>query len=208
MLHAGNPSLVVVTGLPGTGKTTIAERLGERLSVPVIRKDAFKEILFDRLGWSDEDWSDLLDVACYDMLWALCDSELKAGRVIIVESNFEPEEHTARIAEFGNQYQARLIEVHCRTDRNVLVERFKERVESGERHPGHAEQSEEVMEEEAIPKLLNDPEPWLGVTETRLSVDTTDLDAVDIDAISQWVASQLEPARTSSAKNSLRNGST
>ena len=192
MLHAGNPALVVVTGLPGTGKTTIAERLGERLSLPVIRKDRFKEILFDRLGWSDEDWSELLDTACYDMLWALCDTELKAGREIIVESNFEPEEHTTRIAEFGRQYQAKLIEVHCRTERHVLVERFKERVESGERHPGHAEQSEEVMEEEAIPKLLHDPEPWLGVTDIRITVDTTDLDAVDIDDVSRWVVDGLK----------------
>lgn len=194
MTKAGEPALVVVTGLPGTGKTTIAERLGDRLSLPVIRKDAFKEILFDRLGWSDEDWSDLLDLACYDMVWALCDTELRAGRAIIVESNFEPAEHAARIAELGQEYQAHLIEVLCRTDRSVLVDRFKERVESGERHPGHAEQSDEVMEEEAIPKLLNDPEPWLGVTETRRTVDTTDLDAVDIDEISQWVAAGLEQA--------------
>jgi predicted kinase len=192
MSKAGDPALVVVTGLPGTGKTTIAERLGDRLSFPVLRKDAFKEILFDRLGWSDEDWSDLLDEACYDMLWSLCDTELRAGRTIIVESNFEPEVHAARIAELGQQHQARLIEVHCRTDRPVLVERFKERVESGERHPGHAEQSEEVMEEEAIPKLLHDPEPWLGVTEARRGVDTTDRDAVDIDEISRWVAAKLE----------------
>ncbi len=192
MTKTGGPTLVVVTGLPGTGKTTIAERLGEQLSLPVLRKDAFKEMLFDRLGWSDEDWSDLLDVACYDMLWYLCDTELHAGRTIIVESNFEPEAHAARIEALGQEHKAHLIEVLCRTDRPVLVERFKERVESGERHPGHAEQSEEVMEEEAIPKLLHDAEPWLGVTETRRAVDTTDLDAVDIGEISQWLAANLE----------------
>lgn len=191
MSNADRPALVVVTGLPGTGKTTIAEALGDRRSIPVIRKDAFKEILFDRLGWSDEDWSELLDEACYDMMWALGETELKAGRTIILESDFEPPVHAARIADLGQQHDALLIEVHCRTDRPVLVERFKERVKSGERHPGHAEQSDEVMAEEAIPKLLHEPEPWLGVTELRLAVDTTDLDAVDFDEISEWLAETL-----------------
>jgi predicted kinase len=198
------PVLIVVTGLPGTGKTTIANDLSAKLAYPSFRKDEFKEILFDVLGWSDKDWSEALDGACYELLWRTCEAELRAGRSCLIESNFEREAHAGRIRELGEKYGATAIEVHCRTERHVLAERFKERVEQGERHPGHAEQSEDVLQNEAIPKLLHEPDPWLGVTETRLAVDTTDTEAIDTKAITAWVRRAMagsvtpEPATTPS----------
>ena len=183
--------MVVVTGLPGTGKTTIANHLSERLALPGFRKDEFKEILFDVLGWSDKDWSEALDGACYELLWRICDSELRAGRSLIVESNFEPGPHAPRILDLCRRHQARAIEIHCRTERHVLADRFKERVERGDRHPGHAERSQEVMESEAIPKLLHEPDPLLGVTNLSLTVDTTDPDAINTAAITAWLTQAI-----------------
>jgi predicted kinase len=38
--------LVVPTGLPGSGKTTLAMQLSNALESPLISKDRYKEILF------------------------------------------------------------------------------------------------------------------------------------------------------------------
>jgi predicted kinase len=195
------PVLVIVTGLPGTGKTTIAKALAEQLRLPGFRKDELKEILFDVLGWSDKDWSEALDGACYELLWRTCEAELGAGRTCLIESNFEREPHAARIRDLLRRHGATAIELHCRTERHVLAERFKERVEHGDRHPGHAEQSDDVLYNEAIPKLLHEPDPWLGVTELRLAVDTTDTNAIDTGAIVVWTRQAMsgEPPAVASA---------
>ena len=58
--HAGIdpvPRLLIVNGLPGSGKTTLSRELAPRLGLPLISKDDIKELLFDQLGWSDREQS-------------------------------------------------------------------------------------------------------------------------------------------------------
>jgi 2-phosphoglycerate kinase len=51
------PLLVIITGPPAAGKTTLGRQLAGALSLPFIHKDGIKEILFDVLGWRDRAWS-------------------------------------------------------------------------------------------------------------------------------------------------------
>ena len=39
--------LIMVNGLPGSGKTTLATQLADRLRVPLVSKDAVKEALLE-----------------------------------------------------------------------------------------------------------------------------------------------------------------
>lgn len=49
------PTLVVVTGAPGSGKTTLSKTLAETLRLPWLSRDRFRTGLFFALGgWSDE----------------------------------------------------------------------------------------------------------------------------------------------------------
>jgi 2-phosphoglycerate kinase len=49
------PALILVSGAPATGKTTIAKSLSTQLRIPVIGKDAIKESLFETIGHSDRE---------------------------------------------------------------------------------------------------------------------------------------------------------
>lgn len=43
------PLLVVIQGAPGSGKTTLVEKLRQDIGLPIIGKDDIKEMLFDHI---------------------------------------------------------------------------------------------------------------------------------------------------------------
>jgi predicted kinase len=49
----GGVTLVLVTGPPASGKTSLAQPLARHLGRPLLGKDTIKEALFDSLGTGD-----------------------------------------------------------------------------------------------------------------------------------------------------------
>jgi predicted kinase len=64
-------TLIVVSGAPGTGKSTIARALGADLRFPVLSLDPVKEALADVLGLGDEDWSNRVGDAAAEVVFRL-----------------------------------------------------------------------------------------------------------------------------------------
>ena len=49
------PFLILVTGLPASGKSGFSAYAGEKLAMPVLEKDRYKEILFDDIGFASRE---------------------------------------------------------------------------------------------------------------------------------------------------------
>jgi predicted kinase len=124
------PLVVVVTGPPAGGKTTIARAIAERLRLPLIAKDTIKEALFDGLGTGDLAWSQQLGEATYLAMLALAEESVAAGSDLVLEANFV-RGGESRLAALP----ARFVQVHCSAPLELLVERYASR----ERHPGHVD---------------------------------------------------------------------
>ena len=162
--------------MPASGKTSLGRRVAERFSLPYLSKDGIKERLFDALGWGDRAWSKRLGGATYDLLFHVLEALLAAGRSCIVEANFYPEFHTERFAELGRSYRFEAFQIHCVAEGAVLLDRFRERWERGERHPGHLDDVTLVELRERVAQGGTGPLPLEG----RLwEVDTTELERFD-----------------------------
>lgn len=118
---------VVVTGLPGSGKTTVAEPLATSLNLPLIAKDHIKELLADHLGLGPQ--AQNYGPASVQILLALA---ARAPEVVL-ESFFWPGLSETELIGLGRP----LVQVHCRCDPALARARFEERLRAGERHPVH-----------------------------------------------------------------------
>ena len=52
--------IVVISGMPASGKTSLARRLAPVIGLPIVDKDVILEILFDALGTGDAEWRQFL----------------------------------------------------------------------------------------------------------------------------------------------------
>jgi len=177
-------ALIIISGPSGTGKTTLGKCIAKELNLPIVHKDGIKEILFDKLGWSDRAWSRKLGIATYALLYSFIEVQLSAGRSCIVESNFHVEYDTEQFLALKAKYDFELLQICCVADGEVLFQRFKERATSDERHPGHVETS---SLEEFRPVLLRGKDEVMDLGGTVIEVDTSDFERVDYEGLVERV---------------------
>ena len=127
-------ALVIVSGPPGAGKSTLAAPLAVALGFPLLTKDTIKETLFDALGHLDADRltsSRRLGGAAMELLWR----QAADCPEVVVEANFRTGSDRERSRVAG--LCPFPVEVHCRVPVEVAAERFAARARRADHHPVH-----------------------------------------------------------------------
>ncbi|HEX7102038.1 MAG TPA: AAA family ATPase [Nitrolancea sp.] len=185
-----SPLLVIVSGPPASGKTTIGQMLAAALELPLLTKDGIKELLADSLNVEGIEWSKKLGVASFELLFDLANRLLTAGTSVIIEGNFDPDQSADRFAVIVRDAGATVVQVICRAEADELMERYKRRDASGKRHSIHTD-GDRVSDESFEAQLRRDSLPPLKVEGHVIEIDTTDGETVDITAIAAEIKLSL-----------------
>jgi predicted kinase len=186
------PMVIVVNGLPATGKTTLARRLATELRLPLLAKDIIKETLFETLGWSDREWSRRLGGATMALLYRVFEEQLRAGQPCIIESNFYPDRDTERFRDLAELHLFIPFQILCVSDGPALYVRYCERARSPERHPGHVETHNLTEHRELLLRGRIEP---LTIGGTLYELDTTDFTTIDYERLFAAIAQVKAAAR-------------
>ena len=106
--------LIVFSGLPGTGKSTLAESIGMRLSIPVFAKDWLESTLL-RCELTPANKDKPLGSAGYELLTVLAERQLVLGQSVILDSVASTQSIRNVWKHLSDQYRAhwRVIECIC-----------------------------------------------------------------------------------------------
>lgn len=195
-------NLIMVAGMPASGKTTIAGRLGKAFGYPILEKDAIKEELFDVLGFHSYSEKRLIDDAATSVLIRCTDALLQGGGSVIVVNNFRPEA-APRIESMLEKYRCGCVLVFLGGTGDIFYRRYVERDDPPKRHLGHVLQdhypplpgespSHNMTREEFAEKFEK-----LGMNEfqlkgvKRIDVDATYPERIDTDGLIKQVRQLL-----------------
>jgi glucokinase len=135
--------IVLVNGVPASGKSAVADRLAQASGWPILALDTIKEALFNHLGTGDRTYSRKLGQASYQAMFDLIrDCPDSATTIADAWFGFQPvevlREHVARA------HVSVTAEIWCQAPPATIAERYRARAAS--RHPGHlgADYAEEL----------------------------------------------------------------
>ena len=121
------PAFIVVSGLPGTGKSYFCQQLAERLPCLVLESDALRKQLFPVPTYSVSESSRL-----FQTIHQLIEELLSKGIPVVLDATNLSERYRERLYSIAERRNAKLILVRVEAPPGLVRERLKVRSERNE----------------------------------------------------------------------------
>jgi predicted kinase len=153
-----SPTLIVLSGLPGSGKSMVAEGLSRTLSIPLFSVDPIEAAM-----WRGGLAKDQTGIAAYEVAIALADENLRLGHSVIVDAVNPIEAPRAAWRSLAAKHRAemKIIECVC-ADEAVHRRRIEARVRNIAGMP--------EVTWDRVQRRRAEYEAW---TDARLTLDTS-----------------------------------
>ena len=195
--------LIILAGMPASGKTTFSKKLSKALGYPVLEKDEIKEELFDVIGFENYTQKRLMDTAATAVLLRCADSLLSGGQSLIMVNNFR-EDAKASVEGLLEKHQCKAVFVFFGGDGDVFYQRYVERDNLHLRHLGHVLQEHypphpgDALEYTMTREEFAEKFEKLGMNEfhingvERIDVDATYPETIDVEKLIEQIRETLQ----------------
>ena len=195
--------LIILAGMPASGKTTFSKKLSKALGYPVLEKDGIKEELFDVIGFENYTQKRLMDTAATAVLLRCADSLLSGGQSLIMVNNFR-EDAKAAVEGLLEKHQCKAVFVFFGGNGDVFYQRYVERDNLHLRHLGHVLQEHypphpgDALEYTMTREEFAEKFEKLGMNEfhingvERIDVDATYPETIDVEKLIAQIRETLQ----------------
>jgi predicted kinase len=134
--QALKPFLILVTGLTGSGKSTLSRELARRLRMPVINSDAVrKELAGDPVrkivAFDADIYTPAMTEKTYDRMADLARQQVLTGAGAIVDATFSTKANRKKFVKLTEQLNVPLVIIHCFATEQTTRTRLAQRLAAG-----------------------------------------------------------------------------
>ena len=185
--------VIIIAGMPASGKSTVAKKLGTDFGYPILEKDDLKEAFFDTVGFECYAEKRRLDLAAAAVLLRAADAMLKAGTSLIIVNNFRTDMEEA-VQNMLDSNQCICVTVFFTGNADIFYKRYVERDLAHARHLGHIVQDHypphpgdctdyAMTREEFAEKFEKLGMADFRINGKRIEVDATNPEQIDVSGL-------------------------
>ena len=121
--YPSKTSVIMMSGLPGTGKTYFSQKLAERLPLPIIESDSVRKQLFPKPSYSPTE-----NTQVFQKIHRQIEALLDQGSSVIFDATNLEERHRRSVYRIADKYGARMIIVQIEAPPELVKNRLLKRV--------------------------------------------------------------------------------
>ena len=131
----GRPRLIIVCGIPGSGKSTFALRVADRWGAVRFASETFAEQLGAAARTVSGDLSKEAIVHAYSVMGAAVRDSLATNKLVVAVGSFRSEEQRRRFRDIATSSDASVVTLSIVCPIETAAKRVRSRLSSGERGP-------------------------------------------------------------------------
>ena len=173
------PLLLVITGQPASGKSTLAHLLSKELKCPLISRDELKEGYINTLGAHHNSADNQSALHIYNTFFEVINLLISKGISIIIEAAFQDKLWKPQLSNLANKAEIKIIICNTPSAKKRSINRLQS---DPSRDKFHGDNS--VKERGG---LLTDSYDPVRINAPTLEVDTTENYNPDIEEIIRFI---------------------